>query len=174
MYRRLSGSSLISVTAVQCLGLRVGSNITLSSLRIPKVKVVPIPVKVSRELFQGNLPVEFSICNSVLIKYVTTHQYFYQIYNVGPELVSGLEVNIVERGRALVQSDVGSQPRQGRDDGKVIPTSNDPLPLSLTRFEMVYNEAFYKLGSGEVGISPHSWYHQCTSLNTLTGQQTQY
>ena len=40
------------------------------------------------------------------------------------------------------------------------------------RFEMVYNEAFYKLGSGEVGISPHSWYHQCTSLNTLTGQQT--
>ena len=42
------------------------------------------------------------------------------------------------------------------------------------RFEMVYNEAFYKLGSGEVGISPHSWYHQCTSLNTLTGQQTLY
>ena len=103
---------------------------------------------------------------------MTNLQYFYQLYNVGTELVSGLEVNIVERGRALVQSDVGSQPRHGRDDGKVILNSNVPLPLSLTRFEMVYNEAFYKLGSGEVGISPHSWYHQCTSLNTLTGQQT--
>ena len=66
---------------------------------------------------KGDLPSEFSICNSVLIKYVTTHQYFYQLYNVGTELVSaGFKVNIVERGRALVQSDVASQPRQGRDD----------------------------------------------------------
>ena len=31
---------------------------------------------------RGDLPVEFSICSSVLIQYVTTNQYFYQLYNV--------------------------------------------------------------------------------------------
>ena len=40
------------------------------------------------------------------------------------------------------------------------------------RFEMSYNEAYYKLWTGEVGISPHSWYHQCTRLHTNTGHLT--
>ena len=35
------------------------------------------------KLISGDLPTEFSICSSVLIKYVTTNQYFYQFYNVG-------------------------------------------------------------------------------------------
>ena len=39
-------------------------------------------VELSEDL-KGGLPVEFSICSSVLIKYVTTNQYFYQLYNVG-------------------------------------------------------------------------------------------
>ena len=37
---------------------------------------------------------------------------------------------------------------------------------------MSYNEAYQNLWTGGVTISPHSWYHQCTRLNTITGQQS--
>ena len=34
---------------------------------------------------------------------------------------------------------------------------------------MSYNEAYHNLWQGGVTISAHSWYHQCTRLDTQTG-----
>ena len=34
---------------------------------------------------------------------------------------------------------------------------------------MSYNEAWHNLWQGGVTISAHSWYHQCTRLDTQTG-----
>ena len=41
--------------------------------------------------------------------------------------------------------------------------------FTITRFDLYYNGKILKLWAGGVVIVPHSWYHQCTQLDTKTG-----
>ena len=40
----------------------------------------------------------------------------------------------------------------------------------LSRFSFIYNEEYHWIRNTTISISPNSWYHQCTSINTETGQ----
>ena len=40
----------------------------------------------------------------------------------------------------------------------------------LFRFMLLYNETYNWIRETSVKISPNSWYHQCTAVNTRTGQ----
>ena len=45
------------------------------------------------------------------------------------------------------------------------------IKIFLLRFFMSYNEQFHEIYNVHVGIAPNSWYHQCTSLDTESGEQ---
>ena len=37
------------------------------------------------------------------------------------------------------------------------------------RFEIIYTEQYFNIWDVGINVIPHSWYHQCASLNTKTG-----
>ena len=46
---------------------------------------------------------------------------------------------------------------------------NIHMQYVITRFDLYYNGKILKLWVTGVPIVPHSWYHQCSQLNTVTG-----
>ena len=89
---------------------------------------------------KGELPTTFTICSSVHVKFVTTCQYFFQLYQEDGEPWFYLKI--------------------------------DPV-RDLTKFteiiRMGFNGSVHNFFDVEIPIVPHSWYHACTGLDTVSG-----
>ena len=90
-----------------------------------------------------DLPPSFTICSSIHMNFMTTANFFFQLY---------------------------------QDDGKpwfnVQIENNRDLDTFEERVSLVYYEELGNIESNldPLRIEPNSWYHACTSLNTVTGQ----
>ena len=88
----------------------------------------------------GDFPDSFTICSSVHLKFLTTIQPFFQLYS--------------EDGRPWINLFIYAV----RD-----------LVNMYERFALVYDDEIHIFYDIPIPISPHTWFHACTGLDTDTG-----
>lgn len=88
----------------------------------------------------GNLPNDFTICNSLYIKFMTTKNNIMEIFK--------------EDGSHWFQMDI----EHLRD-----------LDTFSERVSMYYESTINKFWDQSIPIAPHSWYHACLGLDTASG-----